>query len=689
MIILSTYTPFNPFTTASTAINIVTTSLTLFPSTPTRFPSSSSPALSASKSIHPNRAFTFSSLNMTEKSTKLTSTPSSLTTFTTTSPSPSSSPLSLSEKGTNHNQGQGFITSAARNVSRDPAKLQKLVNGIQAHDIRQSIPGIGATWFFSPQQFGEYLTLTTTPPSTATTTGGGASGLNRLKEKYLKRRNKENENEKEVMMGSGQKEGRRQLLTFEEWKMEAESGEEEGSVTTLKTNSSTETESPPTGDEGGQKQQKKKNRKKKQGKKSSTEDRTERGKAKTLQKNLEGGGEEEEGLSQAIGGEIEKDLDPSDEEKKDEGRREIGLSTPKATSMGLDTKIPLPSALLPVTSSPMTADEEGRAHIGGKSGQISIPTELSTPAEDELRSASWRVNAAFPSTHYTYVGTNDIGPTPPDSPQTEHDTGDSGVINSQDALHIQGPLTPPPDTTLPAAADPTSSPTPVIHVIPASPTRVNVTLHPLIQSWTLYFSDTSKKTQESHKPSTVPLPVGLTSTSDYSSGLVTLFSASTVEDLLGSWKALRRGIAASKRRSIEPYGENIPRGGAGLGLHCMSDDNNFHLFVEGIKPMWEDPMCAKGGKIMMAGDAAMMDQTFLEVVLLLIGGTIQDICPPPPSSPKSMICGTVISRRKLTRIEIWLGGQDAPHPEWIKGITHFFQTSFPAMKVYHYKAFGK
>jgi translation initiation factor 4E len=34
-----------------------------------------------------------------------------------------------------------------------------------------------------------------------------------------------------------------------------------------------------------------------------------------------------------------------------------------------------------------------------------------------------------------------------------------------------------------------------------------------------------------------------------------------------------------------------------LALQCeIPNSGNYHLFLEGVKPMWEDPTNAKGGK---------------------------------------------------------------------------------------------
>ncbi len=82
-----------------------------------------------------------------------------------------------------------------------------------------------------------------------------------------------------------------------------------------------------------------------------------------------------------------------------------------------------------------------------------------------------------------------------------------------------------------------------------------------------------------------------------------------------------------------------------------------------------------------------MDQLFLDVVLLLISGSIEDDCPPPPVS-SSIICGATLSKRKVnTRIEVWLGGLAGPEPGWIRSIEHHFAKVFQGNKIYPYRAF--
>ncbi|ODN83288.1 hypothetical protein L202_01459 [Cryptococcus amylolentus CBS 6039] len=212
--------------------------------------------------------------------------------------------------------------------------------------------------------------------------------------------------------------------------------------------------------------------------------------------------------------------------------------------------------------------------------------------------------------------------------------------------------------------------------LPSDPStaRPDMNVHPLDRLWTLYFSDSSEKAQSQQ------------SAREYDSGLVKVFHAACIEDLFGSWKALRRAIANSKGREIEPEGRPL-EGGGGLGMWLMGDDTNFHLFADGTKPMWEDPMCAKGGKLMMAGDAKKMDDVFLELCLLLVGGNLE-VDTPPLTKPS--VCGAIISRRKTTtRIEVWLGGRDVPDKRWVNDVHDKLSNWFPQIRVLPYKSFHR
>jgi len=78
---------------------------------------------------------------------------------------------------------------------------------------------------------------------------------------------------------------------------------------------------------------------------------------------------------------------------------------------------------------------------------------------------------------------------------------------------------------------------------------------------------------------------------------------------------------------------------------------NYHFFKKGIKPMWEDPKNAKGGKwVITLKDKALVDILWENVLLALVGETL-DI--------DDEVCGAVFSRRKGgDRIAVWNCNRD-------------------------------
>eukprot|EP01112_Ceratiomyxa_fruticulosa_P015665 TRINITY_DN4638_c0_g2_i1.p1 TRINITY_DN4638_c0_g2~~TRINITY_DN4638_c0_g2_i1.p1 ORF type:complete len:237 (+),score=37.66 TRINITY_DN4638_c0_g2_i1:259-969(+) len=90
-------------------------------------------------------------------------------------------------------------------------------------------------------------------------------------------------------------------------------------------------------------------------------------------------------------------------------------------------------------------------------------------------------------------------------------------------------------------------------------------------------------------------------------------------------------------------------------LHKPSElelDANYHLFKDGIKPMWEDKANENGGKwIIQFREKATLDIFWENLVLALIGETI-------PSSDD--ICGCVVSKRpRGDKIAVWNRNKEA------------------------------
>ena len=311
--------------------------------------------------------------------------------------------------------------------------------------------------------------------------------------------------------------------------------------------------------------------------------------------------------------------------KKDKGKEmtppiEIGSEEFKAekeeTSLPVADDIPFeletsetipdtPRAFTPIIPPPhLIVDIESTQYTPGS-------PEVLVTDEHEMVSSAEAESSEISSKFVSRIPPIDMPLTPPLSPVTEDSITDSITDPTTDqAIRIE--ITPPqelilpmPPITVPVPAPPITRPS-----FPSDterpPPRIDDPAHPLDTPWTILFSDTSDKGRQARR---VTFPV--TSAEEYSHGLFTIFTASTLEDLLGGWKALRRRIAASKGRVIEPLGSQIVPGTGGLGFLFMNDDNNLHCFVKGIKPMWEDRMCAKGGKLMLAGTPLQVSMTRL------------------------------------------------------------------------------
>ncbi|KAF4319460.1 hypothetical protein BBO99_00005292 [Phytophthora kernoviae] len=133
------------------------------------------------------------------------------------------------------------------------------------------------------------------------------------------------------------------------------------------------------------------------------------------------------------------------------------------------------------------------------------------------------------------------------------------------------------------------------------------TKHPLQHRWVLWYDNPKKR----H------------STESWEENLKNVYTFNTVEDF---WCLYNNILAPTK----------------------LAIGSNYHLFKDGIRPMWEDPVNAKGGKWIFTNPRsrkARLDECWLYVMLSLIGETLQD---------EDDICGAVVSVRKAQdRIAIW------------------------------------
>ncbi|KAJ1983544.1 eukaryotic translation initiation factor 4E [Dimargaris cristalligena] len=130
--------------------------------------------------------------------------------------------------------------------------------------------------------------------------------------------------------------------------------------------------------------------------------------------------------------------------------------------------------------------------------------------------------------------------------------------------------------------------------------------HPLQNAWTLWYDNPTKRTN----------------TNTWSQNLREIITFSTVEDFWGAHNNINRAT-------------DIPAGA------------NYHLFKEGIKPMWEDVANEHGGRwvVQLPRKPAEANTLWLYALLALIGETFEN---------EDDICGVVFAcRRSQFRISLW------------------------------------
>lgn len=84
----------------------------------------------------------------------------------------------------------------------------------------------------------------------------------------------------------------------------------------------------------------------------------------------------------------------------------------------------------------------------------------------------------------------------------------------------------------------------------------------------------------------------------------------------------------------------------------LEKNSNYHLFKTGIKPMWEDPANASGGKwvLTMKNNPELLDRCWSWLAMALVGEELED---------GDEICGAVVSlRTKVDRIQLWTRSKD-------------------------------
>lgn len=151
--------------------------------------------------------------------------------------------------------------------------------------------------------------------------------------------------------------------------------------------------------------------------------------------------------------------------------------------------------------------------------------------------------------------------------------------------------------------------------------------HPLYNIWTLWFDNPSHKSASAGKGSK----------DSWGEDLNKVVSFDSVEEFWGLYN------------NIIPPSE-------------LPQKANYYLFKEGIKPAWEDPANANGGKwsIQLPRDKsrASIDQLWLFTMLSAIGETLEK---PITDGSTELITGVIMSARaNFYRIAIWTRKSDDP-----------------------------
>jgi len=160
--------------------------------------------------------------------------------------------------------------------------------------------------------------------------------------------------------------------------------------------------------------------------------------------------------------------------------------------------------------------------------------------------------------------------------------------------------------------------------------------HPLQHTWTLFHDCKSRmipppsapyhKHTNSGEQSPYLAPPN-TASGEYEAGLTTIGDFNTVEDFCRYFNWLK------------PPSQ-------------LERNSNYHLFKDGIKPMWEDPANAEGGKwvLTMKSNSELLDRCWAYLAMALVGEELEE---------RDEICGAVVSlRAKVDRIQVWLRMKD-------------------------------
>ncbi|KAI8578979.1 hypothetical protein K450DRAFT_244405 [Umbelopsis ramanniana AG] len=144
---------------------------------------------------------------------------------------------------------------------------------------------------------------------------------------------------------------------------------------------------------------------------------------------------------------------------------------------------------------------------------------------------------------------------------------------------------------------------------------------PLLHNVILYFSDTSTAKAKS--------------ANSYSSTIRPMFMCETVWQFSSRWRKFKDRFSAPSQ---------------------MMPNQNLYFFRQGVEPMWEDPINAKGGRMTLSPTKMALDEIWEVVLAAFVGGTCHN-----------SVVGVVMSRRgRGDRIEIWMDEQGREASDEVK-----------------------
>ncbi|PWN23121.1 translation initiation factor eIF4e [Microstroma glucosiphilum] len=306
--------------------------------------------------------------------------------------------------------------------------------------------------------------------------------------------------------------------------------------------------------------------------------------------------------------------------------------------------------------------EEIRERLNRK-GQATTQTTPASSSGVTSAAAKVKTTEGSPVTSQTLSGAESTSQDRYISPSGAHGLGDAsrqpGTSAAQKAEEKDG--MPPPNAS---AMLPPASTKPLTKVSLAS-SKVNATLsvpatgrsapgtHPLQHEWTLYFDS-----KEGGPSSVSSSPLGAATRAGNSPTKATSPSLESSAAPSGpskgasnseTWEAALKKVG--EYRTVESFMSVF---GTIKRPSTLERNANYHLFKDGIKPMWEDPANARGGKWVLTFDRklsnpALVDRSWIWLVLALIGEELD---------ADDEVTGAVVSTRpKFDRIALWVRGK--------------------------------